>query len=293
MYVTIPCSRPTPSSSPPLRHVHFVAIVGILLSSCAKAPPSTAPILLFAGAGTSPNDVQALERLMQERSIEYDKLTSAQANGMSAGEFGRHRLLIVPGGDFLEIGKGLTPVAFANIREAVHGGMSYLGICAGAFLAGDATYPSLKFAPGVQFPFYADEGRGIRKAAVRISTVDMPILDQYWEDGPQLSGWGDVVGKYPDGTPAVVEGNAGAGFVILTGIHAEAPSSWRGSMTFSTPAAVDNTYAARLIEAAARRTPLPHFQGRTVGAGTGGRGTFIRASTGLGYARWDPAHSGN
>jgi hypothetical protein len=74
-----------------------------------------------------------------------------------------------------------------------------------------------------------------------------------------LTGWGDVVGKYPDGTPAIVEGNSGKGWVILTGVHPEAPASWRRGMIFTTPVNVDHAYAATLINAALRGTRLPHY----------------------------------
>ena len=33
-----------------------------------------------------------------------------------------------------------------------------------------------------------------------------------------------MVGKYPDGTPAIVEGTFGNGWVILSGVHPEAPA---------------------------------------------------------------------
>jgi glutamine amidotransferase-like uncharacterized protein len=67
------------------------------------------------------------------------------------------------------------------------------------------------------------------------------------------------VGKYPDGTPAIVEGSSGKGWVILSGVHPEAPENWRGGMTFTTPASVDNAYAGKLIDAALHRTLLPHY----------------------------------
>jgi hypothetical protein len=60
-------------------------------------------------------------------------------------------------------------------------------------------------------------------------------------------------------TPAVVQGRSGRGWVILSGIHAEAPESWRRGMHFSTPASADNAYARTLIDAALRGISLPHF----------------------------------
>jgi glutamine amidotransferase-like uncharacterized protein len=157
------------------------------------------------------------------------------------------------------MGVGLASNTIANIHNAVHGGLNYLGICAGGLLAGKASCNSLNLTSDVRFDFYAAVNRGIHKAAVPIASPEMPVLDQYWEDGPQFTGWGAVVGKYPDGTPAVVEETFGEGWVILSGVHPEAPENWRRGMTFSTLASVDNAYAGTLIDAALHRTQLPHF----------------------------------
>jgi glutamine amidotransferase-like uncharacterized protein len=138
-------------------------------------------------------------------------------------------------------------------------GLNYLGICAGAFFAGKSPDNGLNLTSGSRFEFYAAEARGIRKAAAAITAAGGQTLDEYWEDGPQLTGWGAVVGKYPDGTPAIVEGTFGNGWVILTGFHPEAPASWRRGMDFRTPVNIDNAYAATLIRAALNRELLPHY----------------------------------
>lgn len=44
-----------------------------------------------------------------------------------------------------------------------------------------------------------------------------PALEHYWEDGPEFTSWCQVVGKYPDGTPASVQGSSGKGWVVLCG----------------------------------------------------------------------------
>jgi glutamine amidotransferase-like uncharacterized protein len=106
-----------------------------------------------------------------------------------------------------------------RLRSVIGNGLNYLGVCAGAFFAGHSPYNGLNLTAGVRFPFYAAEDRGIRKTAVAVSTPEGPTLDHYWEDGPQLAGWGEVVAKYPDGTPAVVQGSFGDGWVVLTGVH--------------------------------------------------------------------------
>jgi len=215
-----------------------------------------APILLFNGSGTSPVDVAAIEDVLKSHGLDYSTAGSWGMNSMSAAQVREYRLLIFPGGNFIKIGNGLSASATANLRDAVQHGVNYLGICAGAFLAGDSPYNGLNLTAGVQFPFYSAEAQGVRKAAVAISAPGAPALDQYWEDGPQLSGWGSVVGRYPDGTPAIVEGAVGSGWVVLSGVHPEAPENWRGGMVFRTPASVDHDYAATLIRAALNREPL-------------------------------------
>jgi Biotin-protein ligase, N terminal len=241
-------------------------LISTVVSACgvtSRAPAVrlgiATPILLFNGAGTSPNDVAALETILNSSHLDYSTANSSQLNGMSESEIRNYRLLIVPGGNFIEIGNGLTASTTANIRSAVQNGLNYLGICAGAFFAGNSGYNGLNLTSGVRFGFYAAEDRGIRKAAVPIAVAEAPTLDQYWEDGPQLTGWGTVVGKYPDGTPAIVEGTFGNGWVVLTGVHAEAPANWRKGMTFTTPVSLDSAYAAALIHAALDRTSLPHY----------------------------------
>jgi glutamine amidotransferase-like uncharacterized protein len=220
------------------------------LISCGHRTPHQ--ILLFTGAGTSSGDVAAMESLLTEMRLDFDTASSSRLNGMSESDLRRYRLLIVPGGNFMHMGESLR--ASANIKGAVQNGLNYLGICAGAILAGDNFNLT-----GVRFRFYSAEERGIRKAAVAISGADGTTLDQYWEDGPQLSGWGAAVAKYPDGTPAVAQGAVGSGWVLLAGIHPEAPESWRRRMTFATPASVDRAYAAVLVRAALARTPLATF----------------------------------
>jgi hypothetical protein len=234
-------------------------------SQCRGAEVSSAetiegaPILLYAGTGTSPNDVAALASILRDNRLEFARVTASQMNTSSADQLSAHRVLIVPGGNFIEIGRGLSPGAAAAIRAAVQNGLSYLGICAGGFLAGDAPDNGLNLTGGVRFGFYGIEGRGVHKAAVAVTAADGSTLDQYWEDGPQFTGWGTMVGRYPDGTAAVVQAPVGQGWVILAGTHPEAPESWQRGMSFATPARANHAYALALIRAALERNPLPHF----------------------------------
>lgn len=242
--------------------------VGLELLSCAlltltacgpsetKAP---SPILLFNGTGTSPGSVKAVEAALKESHLNYTTVDSWRLNRMDLSQLSAHQLLIVPGGNYITIGKNLSPAAAANVRTAVQGGLNYLGICAGGLLAGNPPSPSFNLTSGARFDFYKVVNQGIHKTPVTITGVGTPPLEHYWEDGPQFTGWGEVVAKYPDGTPAIAQGASGKGWVLLCGVHPEAPESWRHGMTFTTPASLDNAYAATLIHSALEGARLPHF----------------------------------
>ena len=163
-------------------------------TSAVGNPPASndAPVvLLFTGHGTSPGDVTALERLLSESHVSYATATSPRLEGMSESELRAYRLLLVPGGNFVEIGNGLTSSATAHLRNAIQHGLNYFGVCGGAFFGGNSPYNGLNLTSGVRFGFYAAEARGTRRAAVPIAVAGAPTLEHYWEDGPQLTGWGE------------------------------------------------------------------------------------------------------
>jgi glutamine amidotransferase-like uncharacterized protein len=238
---------------PPARVLLTAAL--LLTSTACAVPP--ADILLFNGTGASPNDVKAIEAILHTNHLKYATANSQQLNRMAAPKLRAYRLLIIPGGNFVDIGNSLTPATAANIRTAVQNGSSYLGICAGGFFAGNSPYNGLNLTSGIRFGFYAAEAGGIRKAVVPITGPGPTSLDQYWEDGPEFTGWGAVIGKYPNGTPAVVEGASGKGWIVLTGVHPEAPANWYRGLTSTSPIPeTQQAYAAKLIHAALDRTPL-------------------------------------
>ena len=217
------------------------------------------PVLIFNGTGTSTNDVTAVESVVKGLGLAYHTANSSQLDAMSQSELTAYKLFIVPGGNSITIGTHLSSKATTAVHDAVAQGLNYLGICAGGFFGGYSKYNGLDLTSGVWFNLYADYYKGIHKEAVAISFPGGKKLDIYWQDGPSLSGWGQVVGKYPNGSTALTEGYWGKGFVLLSGVHPEAPAGWRSGMNFFTPLDVDLAYAGTLVSAALNRTTLPHF----------------------------------
>ncbi len=228
--------------------------------SVADVVLSTRPVILFNGTGTSSTDVAAVGTILSGLGLAYATANSAQLNAMTQAQLNSYKLLIVPGGNSVTIGKYLTKTATTNIHNAViNGGLHYLGICAGGFFGGYSIYNGLNLTSGRWFNFYEDYYHGIHKESLNISFPSGSKLDVYWQDGPQFTGWGSIVARFPDGAPAVVEGKSGAGWVILAGVHPEAPASWRWGMTFSSSVASNTTYAKTLVNAALHGTALAHY----------------------------------
>lgn len=217
------------------------------------------PILIFNGTGASRNDVVAIGNILKENGFACDTADSNELNSIGKSDLAKRRLLIVPGGNYLVMGQHLTKETTQRVRNAVCRGLNYLGICAGGLLAGRADCNSFNLTSGVKFGFYSVVNRGIHKTVAPISWFGLPVTEHYWEDGPQFTGWGLVLGKYPDGTPAVVEDTCGKGYVLLCGVHPEAPESWRRGMNFTTPARVSKDDATKLISAALNGALLPHY----------------------------------
>jgi hypothetical protein len=228
-------------------------------ASMLAQTPSVPPILLFNGTGTLSADVSAWETILKNLKLSYATANSSEMNSMTETKLKTYKLLIVPGGNSATIGKYLTGTATANIHNAVQTGLHYLGICAGGFFGGYSIYNGLNLTSGVWFNVYHNGGKGIGLTAVEITDPNNTKRDQLWKDGPEFTGWGYIVGKYPDSTPAVVEGKSGSGWVILCGFHPEAPASWRNKLKFKTSVAVDNAYAGTLVTNALNGTSLPHF----------------------------------
>jgi hypothetical protein len=229
-------------------------------SSATLQLSGTAPILIYNGSGTSSTDVVAIESIVTSMGLGYHTANSSQLNSMTESQLLAYRLFLMPGGNAITISGYLTKNAVANVHNAVSAGLNYLGICAGGFFGGSSAYHNYSnLTNGRWFNVYSNNGKGIGKEAISISFATGTKLDMYWQDGPNLSGWGSVIAKYPNGNSAMTEGYWGKGFVLLCAVHPEAPANWRYGMSFYTPLDVDLAYARTLVSAALNRTMLRHY----------------------------------
>src|ERR1700730_8957925 len=220
---------------------------------------TTPPVLVFNGTGTD-SSVASVESILGTLKLSYATANTSQLNAMTETKLKAYKLLIVPGGNSDTIANNLSKATRAMVRATVQNdGLHYLGICAGGFFGSYQYGNGLDLTSGVWFNVWPNNGKGTPMEAVPISFPKSGALDIYWHDGPETSGWGYIVAKYPHGTAAIAEGAYGKGFAILSGVHPEAPASWRTCCKFRTPLATDLAYAGTLVTAALNGTLLPHY----------------------------------
>jgi glutamine amidotransferase-like uncharacterized protein len=160
-----------------------------------------------------------------------------------------------------------------RIRKAVvENGVSYVGICAGAFIAVSppakegATGPAWGLSlvtnpmdPTDLLPYYHLEEEGIEDAMVDVQLYDGTTRSLVWWGGPYLPEFPKgVIARYGDTKqPAIVETWAGKGLMILAGPHPEAPANWRTKLGLTDSDGLDQNIAWNLINAALMKSPLP------------------------------------
>jgi hypothetical protein len=215
-------------------------------------------VLLYNGTGSSPTDVVALEAILTGMHLTYDLLTSAQMNAIPKATMISYKMIVFPGGDSIQMGDSLTTATTALVKTAVSQyGVSYIGFCAGAFMAESSTLYNVFNLAGTWFDFYD-------ATLIDMVWTTFPDGSQrdlvYWE-GPYLTDFGSVIAKYPNGQSAIAESKVGKGFVLVSGVHPEAPADWRDGMAHVDEDGVppDVAYAGTLLNAAYTQTMLPHF----------------------------------
>lgn len=228
---------------------------------------ATSGILMYNGLGTSTDEAALASVIRNNMGLDVDEM---DIYGWSVAQFAAYKLLIIPGGDSIQMGNYLASnnsLTLAHIKTAVRtNGLHYLGVCAGSFLAsyaGTSGYHDINLLNGIWFDMYPETAEPAAELLSRPGSQG-PI-DVYWEDGPSMAtlggSWGTIVAKYPNynAPPAIIQGFAGNGWTLLQGIHPEAPASWRTCCTFTTSLADDLAYSATLISAALNGTVLQHY----------------------------------
>ncbi|MCM2321853.1 MAG: hypothetical protein NDJ90_01180 [Oligoflexia bacterium] len=251
----------------------FSFILWVLLfgaTACREPDPALGTALIFAGEGTNLSNADALTELAQSHFLAYRFVTSSELDAMSTEELKQYRLLVWPGGESSEMNDSLREETRTRVRDAVReSGLGYVGFCAGAWLAvgppapfGHPPYWGFGIVPAPFLEEYDPNGEAPNPigAIVKIFFPGGKSRHLVWWGGPFFTEFpAGVLARYPDGTAAITQVEAGAGFVTLSGLHPEAPQSWRDGERLHDPDGLDLDLAWRLIESTVKRERLAAF----------------------------------
>lgn len=225
-------------------------------------------VMLFTGDGSWATEVYSLEDILSSNGASYEEVDSDQLDAMSVDEISQYGLVLFPGGMGGEESGSLSTTTHANLREAVQEkGVSYLGICAGAFIAvapapaaGQDVNYGLGVVNGPSLNYYHLEDEGTDIAMTLYSFADGKKADILWYGGPITPNIpGGVIAKYPDGNPAITQMWSGKGFVMLVGGHPTATEETLDVLGVSSSDGTHQDIAWNLIDAAIHRNPMKAF----------------------------------
>lgn len=176
---------------------------------------------------------------------------------VSAEVFQGASIWIQPGGKSSLTSKTMAPELKENIRRFVSTGGGYVGFCAGGFFAtewiADRKVQGLGILPGTNALYQ-------EKAEAVIFPIQWHGARQvYWEGGPYFlppqekqNAPYEVMATYPNSSIASVRSQFGGGRVYVTGLHPEAPQSWRNFYKISDVDGLDYDLAVQMIQWAAK-----------------------------------------
>lgn len=240
------------------RAIFWSAIVALLLPivQCQDQGKMSlkgqADVAIYSDRGVWSESVQAAEKMFPWMDYTVERVNAEEIKN---GVLENIQILCVPGGNMYQYAEDLSSKGIEQIRDFIHGGGGYVGICGGAYFAGERVIwrgdqlpmRSLNLFPGTaQGPYneiipYPDSGM----CKVTIVDPTHPITQTepdsawmlyYW--GPALIPENDahvtILGRYDiTDQPMMLALECGRGRAFLIGTHPEIEEdSDRDDVTF-------------------------------------------------------------
>lgn len=220
--------------------VSILLIALLLPTGCSHENPELPTIGLYSGRGADEECVQATRNMLEWMGYSVREI---EPRFVHAGMLDQLDAVCFPGGNMYQYAEELSSDGKDRIRDFVRAGGGYLGICGGAYFAGEVVVwlgneldmvslelfegrsvgPNKSIAP---YPEYAMCQVNVADAGhpTTQSGPDSLWVLYYW--GPALLPDDDddvtVVGTYEvGGQPAMLAFDYGLGRVFLTGVHPE------------------------------------------------------------------------
>lgn len=220
-----------------------------LLFSNTMALANLPNALIYDGPGVCPED--CLKAASNIAKMAGFTPIYVKAKSQDYSVFRDAAVWIQPGGVAGTAAEVMSEHLKNNLRAFLLSGGGYVGFCAGAFLA------TQEIGDG------GLEGLGILNAETRLlhSSNHVRLFNIqwgqnkrhiYWEGGPYFKIYTqsniEVMATYPNGLAAAVRAPYGAGRVFVTGLHPEAPKSWKDDEHFEDPDGDDFDLAVTMVK---------------------------------------------
>ena len=211
-------------------------------NSIDRSEPIQTQVLLLTGGGTRDSDNQALQSMLNQRSLTFRVVSFTELNALPQEDLAKFGVILWPGGNFSQQARALTAQTRERLKYAIlQNGVGFLGFGAGAWAAG-STSTGLGL---VRERLWVFEPRSRGKSGTQVS-IDFPdgsTRTLAWREGPELGSWGNVMGRYPNGKTAAAEGRAGKAHVLLSGPEPQGAITQRNRNSRPTETNLDLAYA--------------------------------------------------
>ncbi|MBU6376241.1 MAG: hypothetical protein KGQ59_09620 [Bdellovibrionales bacterium] len=210
--------------------------------------PKKPLVLVYNGKGACPEGcARAVGQISRQAGFDVQYVNE---KSLSDERLQKAQVYVQPGGDAFEVLQALRVDQLDSIRAFIASGGSYLGICAGAFLADtfidDAkTVIGLGILPGETLDYHPPQDPALPAPKWKDS-----VLRTFWDRNltPSVGGFRylyfsegagfqnlsrtdrslEILGWYENGVPGALRFHYGAGKVLLSGMHPEATRDWWG-----------------------------------------------------------------
>jgi len=180
-------------------------------------------VCLYTGPGAEL--AKDVEFALNELGISYGKLNE---DDIKKGNLENYLVLIIPGGYTKRAVSSLGKKGFETIRKFVAGGGGYIGICAGAYLAGQRVeIPGRPQGLGIiEIQNIRKKGMGMRKIYLKEHPITKGLEREVairYQNGPEIliKGETEEIARYENGSLAIVTASFGGGKVVIFSPHPE------------------------------------------------------------------------
>lgn len=232
-----------------------VLFVIVLLNTSHNSPEldTNTVVALYSDQGTWEESVQAAEKMFQWMNYTVELVNADYINNERLDSFS---ILCVPGGNMYQYARDISSRGLENIESFIRNGGGYIGICGGAYFAGEKVVWQGDRLPMTPLGIFSGTAEGpfneivsypnYTMCKVNIMDSEHPITQSEPDSTWMLYYWGPVLvpnenvnitilGRYDKGNqPAMLAFDYGLGRVFLIGTHPEIEEdSERDEVTFA------------------------------------------------------------